>query len=99
MNIYYPRKISHDTALSNRFYNALIFCKPMIVTKNTIQGDLAEKYGVGIAIDNCETLADKLLQYRTQFNVEAYMKGRNQLLSEILEQQDEFKLSVNNFIK
>lgn len=99
MNIYYPRKTSHDTALSNRFYNALVFCKPMIVTKNTIQGDLVEKYGVGIAIENCQNLADNLLQYRAQFNVEVYMKGRNQLLSKILKEQDEFRLSVNNFIK
>lgn len=99
MNIYYPRKKSHDTALSNRFYNALIHCKPMIVTKNTIQGNLVEKYGVGIAIENCIELADKLIHYHAQFDVDKYMKGRNQLLSEILKQQNEFKLSVNDFIK
>ena len=49
MNIFYPRIITHDTALSNRFYNSLIYRKPMIVTKDTIQGDYAEKYNVGVA--------------------------------------------------
>lgn len=99
MNIYFPHKKSHDTALSNRFYNALFFCKPMIVTKNTIQGDLVEKYGVGIAIDNCIGLADRLIQYYTMFDFDKYMRGRNQLLSEILKQQEEFRSNVSAFIK
>lgn len=98
LNIYYPRKLSHDTAISNRFYNSLIYCKPMIVTKDTIQGDLAEKYNVGIAISDCEGLADKLIEYQRTFNWEAYMKGRNALLKLIIEQQDEFIEMFQSFI-
>lgn len=71
----------------------------MIVTKNTIQGDLVEKYGVGIAIDNCIGLADRLIQYYTMFDFDKYMRGRNQLLSEILKQQEEFRSNVSAFIK
>lgn len=43
INIVYPLIPSHISALSNRFYNSLIHKRPMIVTKNTIQGDYAEK--------------------------------------------------------
>lgn len=98
LNIYYPRKLSHDTAISNRFYNSLIYCKPMIVTKDTIQGDLAEKYGVGIAIENCEELANKLVEYQRTFNLETYMKGRNALLKLIIGQQDEFIERFHDFV-
>lgn len=98
LNIYYPRKLSHDTAISNRFYNSLIYCKPMIVTKDTIQGDLVEKYGVGIAIENCEGLADKLIEYQRTFNLETYMEGRNALLELIIGQQDEFVEMFHSFV-
>lgn len=98
LNIYYPRKLSHDTAISNRFYNSLIYCKPMIVTKDTIQGDLVEKYGVGIAIENCEGLADKLIEYQRTFNLATYMKGRNALLELIIGQQDEFVEMFHSFV-
>lgn len=98
LNIYYPRKLSHDTAISNRFYNSLIYCKPMIVTKDTIQGDLVEKYGVGIAIANCEGLADKLIEYQRTFNLGTYMEGRNALLKLIIGEQDEFIDMFHSFV-
>lgn len=98
LNIYYPRKLSHDTAISNRFYNSLIYCKPMIVTKDTIQGDLVEEYGVGIAIANCEGLADKLIEYQRTFSLETYMEGRYSLLKLIIGQQDEFVEMFHSFI-
>ena len=63
LNIFYPRKISHDTALSNRFYNSLLYCKPMITTKDTIQGDYSEKYDVGIAVNNCSNLAQEIVAF------------------------------------
>lgn len=91
MNIYYPRKLSHDTALSNRFYNALLYYKPMIVTKNTVQGDLVEKYNLGIAIENCDDLPTKLERYIEQFDQEAFVRGRQQLLDIFLDDQKRFK--------
>lgn len=98
MNIFYPRVITHDTALSNRFYNSLIFKKPMIVTKNTTQGDFAEKYQVGVAIDNCHNLDVELLSFlKTDFH--AYSERCNNLLKTFLKDQDEFENAVKNFIK
>lgn len=84
MNIYYPRKLSHDTALSNRFYNALLYFKPMIVTKNTIQGDLVEKYNLGIAIENCTNLSSMIEEYLRNFDSKRFIKGRNELLNKFL---------------
>ena len=63
INIFYPQKASHVTALSNRFYNSLVFKRPMLVTKGGTQGYYVEKYGVGLAVENCNGLADKLKEY------------------------------------
>lgn len=97
MNIFYPRVITHDTALSNRFYNSLIYRKPMIVTKNTIQGDYAEKYNVGIAINDCSNLTDDLNVFIKQ-DYKAYCKRCDDLLKEYLRDQKEFVEAVKKFV-
>lgn len=97
LNIFYPRIITHDTALSNRFYNSLLYKKPMIVTKNTMQGDYAEKYGVGIAVENCENLSLELKNFLKK-NFSVYSRNCNLLLREFLAEQEKFKESFKKFI-
>ena len=97
MNIFYPRIITHDTALSNRFYNSLIYRKPMIVTKDTIQGDYAEKYQVGVAIKDCSHLTEDLKTFLQQ-DYQEYCKRCDGLLRQFLEDQQQFEAAVRKFI-
>lgn len=98
MNIFYPRVITHDTALSNRFYNSLIYKKPMIVTKNTTQGDYVEKYQVGIAMENCNNIEYEL---RCFLNLDylSYVKRCNCLLESFLKDQEDFERAVKRFVE
>lgn len=98
MNIFYPRIITHDTALSNRFYNSIIYRKPMIVTKDTIQGDYAEKYQVGVAVKDCSHLTEDLQAFLQQDYLE-YSKRCDELLRKFLEDQKEFESAVVRFVK
>ena len=98
MNIFYPRAITHDTALSNRFYNSLIYRKPMLVTKNTTQGDYAEKYQVGVAVENCNNLTADLEMF-LQNDYYLYAKRCDELLIEFLNDQNEFVEAVKQFVK
>lgn len=96
MNIFYPRVITHDTALSNRFYNSLIYKKPMIVTKNTTQGDFAEQYNVGVALENCNDLDLTLFSFlKTDYH--NYAKRCNELLKTFLNDQEKFEKAVVSF--
>lgn len=97
LNIFYPRIITHDTALSNRFYNSLIYHRPMIVTKDTCQGDFAEKYNVGIAVSNCNNLTKELKNFIEQ-DYKEYTKRCDILLREFLKDQELFEKVVINFI-
>lgn len=99
LNIFYPRKLSHDTALSNRFYSSLIFRKPFIATKDTIQGDYAEKYGVGIAITTAQELDKHLQEYIANFNCYDYEEKRNQLLQSFLNDYEIFRKAVKKFVE
>lgn len=98
MNIFYPRIITHDTALSNRFYNSLIYRKPMIVTKDTIQGDYAEMYNVGVAVTDCSNLTNDIKAFLQQ-DYKEYCKRCDGLLMEFLNDQYEFVEAVKKFVK
>lgn len=97
INIFYPRIITHDTALSNRFYNSLIYRKPMIVTKNTCQGDYAEIYDVGIALQDCSNLENELLSFMKQ-DYSAYADRCDKLLLGFLDDHRKFEKEVISFI-
>ena len=97
MNIYYPRIVTHDTALSNRFYLSLQHHRPMIVTRGTTQGDYAERYGVGIAVDDCLHLADQILAFlATDRN--AYEQRCDALLAEFMKDQERFECVITHFV-
>ena len=97
VNIFYPRSNLHDAAVSNRFYNSLIYKRPMITTKNTTQGNLCEKHDVGIALENCEGLYEKLNEFLNK-DYKEYAKRCNHLLSSFLVDQEKFEGMIENFI-
>lgn len=97
LNIYYPRKKSHDTALSNRFYSSLIFKKPMIVTKHTTQGDFVEQYRLGVALESCENLSQNLKDFLHMSYAE-YANRCNQVLKIFIKEQELFRNLLSRFI-
>ena len=99
LNIYYPRKITHDTALSNRFYNSLIFRRPMIVTKNTTQGDYVEGNRLGVALVDCNNLYNALRDFIQTENYAQYVVRCNNLLKSFLKDQELFENAVKEFVK
>ncbi len=99
INIFYPRKRSHDTAISNRFYNALIYKKPMITTVNTIQGDYVEKYKLGCAVKDCYNLAEDIKLFYRSINSSDFLSNCTKLLTEFEADYCAFERAVLNFIK
>ena len=98
VNIIYPLIPSHISALSNRFYNSLIYKRPMIVTRGTVQGDYAEQYGVGLVINNCEKLDEKILEYQKNLDFVQYQKQCHLLLKVFLIENKTFEDKVKNFL-
>ena len=99
LNIFYPRVITHDTALSNRFYNSLIYKKPMIVTKDTTQGDYVEENRLGVVLVDCSNLYDKLITFIQAEDYRKYAERCNALLKSFLKDQEVFESVVSRFIK
>jgi hypothetical protein len=97
INIVYPLIPSHISALSNRFYNSLIYKRPMIVTRNTAQGDYAQQYEVGLVVNDCNHLKDQIDEFRNNFDFQTYSKRCNTLLEEFLNEHQVFEDCVNCF--
>lgn len=98
INIFYPRVITHDTAVSNRFYNSLIYKKPMITTANTTQGDYASNYKVGIALNNCNDLINHLEEFMQANDYTQYCIRCNKLLEQFVKEQHSFENKVLSFV-
>lgn len=96
VNIYYPRIKSHETALSNRFYKSLIYKKPMIVTNRSTQGNYVEKYQLGLSLENCDYLPQDIQQFITAFDKEEFANRCDILLSEFIDDYNNF---YNNFLR
>lgn len=69
----------------------------MIVTKDTCQGAYAEKYGVGVAIRDCDNLANDLHAFLSQ-NFDAYRMRCDDLLRKFLNDQNLFVEAVKKFV-
>lgn len=98
LNIYYPYIKTHNSALSNRFYNSLIYKKPMIVNKGTTQGNYTEEYNVGIVVENCDNLACTIDSYFKSFDYYNYCNCCDKLLSSFLDDYKVFKETVIKFV-
>jgi hypothetical protein len=61
----------------------------MIVPRGTTQGDYAERYGVGIAVDDCHDLADHIRAFLAQDRA-AYEQRCDDLLAQFMEDQRRF---------
>jgi hypothetical protein len=97
LNIFYPKVLTHSTALSNRFYNALIHKKPMIVTANSIQGDYVEKYNLGLSLNDCSELDEKLLLWLQQTDFEKFCLRCNTLLKDFINDNEHLNKVIFSF--
>lgn len=97
INIYYSLEPRNRTALSNRFYNSLMYRKPMITTHGTEHGKYAEKYHVGLAVTDVSNLAAVLEDYIRQFDWNTYEEQRSKLLRRFLEDYAIFENVVRDF--
>ena len=85
------------TAISNRFYNSIMFRRPMLTRLGTIQGDYAKDYGMGVAVPDTSRLSEELVRYFEQFDWEQYEKQRLILLNRFKEDYQLFKEALIRF--
>ena len=69
----------------------------MIVTKNTTQGDFAEKFNLGVVVDDCSNLDENLRLFLKE-DYSSYVERCNKLLELFLSDQVKFEKTVKEFV-
>jgi hypothetical protein len=99
INIFFPDDIEHSAIMSNRFYLALIYKKPMIVTAGSVQATLVSEYGLGVVTSNCENLDNEINEYLSNFNYQTFCRRCNELLSIFVAEHCELERSIAEFMQ
>ena len=81
INILLPNTPEAMTQMTNRFYLGLIFRKPMMVNKDSIQAYYVEKFNLGLTISYYDNIHNELLGYFKNFNSKEFEKGCTKVLN------------------
>lgn len=97
-SLYGDFSLEVTTAIPNRYYDALIFKKPIIASKGTYLGELVEKNSVGVAVDiNDDAFYSKLKRYILTFDKCRFIKCCSRELNQIINEQESFEKQINCF--
>lgn len=99
VNILFLNYLNSDTLMSNRFYNAVVCRKPIIVNSNSYQAALVEKYHLGIVIDDYNNLDQKILTYYYTLDRDEFEAGCKSFLDFVSEDNKHFSSVIHRFCK
>lgn len=86
-------------AMSNKYYDGLIYKLPQLVEHDTYKAEQINKAKVGIALDvNDIDLKKKVIDYYYSINKNEFIKCCNDELSKILEEDKIYKERISKFI-
>jgi hypothetical protein len=96
----YPESFNNNVALANKYYDGLIFKKPLLGNIKTFSGRLIEKNEVGISLDmESPDFKDKLLNYLKNLDYDEFYNRTEQLLGLIDEEEIYYLEKIGSFIE
>lgn len=88
------------TAVPNRYYDALLFKKPIIASKGTFLGEMVQKKRLGIVVDvfhdNVESLLSSFIK---SFDPRYFLEACNKELVQILKEQNYYCAYIRKLLK
>ena len=98
-NMYDPGG-TEESAMTNKFYDGLVFTRPQVCSKGSYMGALAEKAGVGIALlPDWPDFADRLYKYYTSLDFNVFESACEKQLAQVLKEYNDGVAAVNNTVK
>ena len=85
-------------AVSNRFYDGLVYHIPQIVECGGYKGDETKRLGVGFCAEPTEDLPDRLWEYYRSFDARQFDKACECAIREILQEDDLYIQKIDDFI-
>lgn len=94
----YSNTKNNKTALPNKLYSAVANGKPILAYKGTYIADLVEEYELGIVISRMDSVGNEIKNYFHELDIEEYNNNQNKFFKKIIEENNSFKMKVNEFI-
>ena len=87
----YPYSFVNYPALANKFYDGMIMKKPMFANIRTFSGQLIDKNGLGISIDQDDShTAEKIYNYYQSFNAQEFQDNCEKFLESVIEDEKKY---------
>lgn len=86
-------------AVSNRFYDGLVYHIPQIVEAGSFKAQETARLGVGLAVDSVKDLPDRLYDYYNHLDAAAFDRACDVALREIIAEDDAFIRRIDQFIE
>ena len=86
-------------AVSNRFYDGMIYHIPQVVENDGFKPEWAKSSGIGTSIALDGNFADKLYAYYKGIDVEKFNKACQECLCTVLSEDDKYIESIDKFIE
>ena len=84
-------------AISNRFYDGLVYHIPQIVEDDGYKAGEARRLEVGLGVEPTSDLPDKLYQYYTGLDTDAFDLNCENALKEIISEDDNYIQRIDDF--
>jgi len=97
-SIYGNSTMEVRTALPNKLYDAVLYKKPILVSKGTFLGEVIGEYNLGLAVDSLDGIDNALVKYLECFDETLFLNGCEKFLHLVYKEQEEALESFNKFI-
>lgn len=96
---YYPYSFNNAKALANKYYDGIIYKKPLLGNIDTYCGKRLMEKGLGISLNlNEKDAADKVYSYISQLDMQAYDVLAEKELAEVLQEDKHYLLKIRDFL-
>lgn len=96
---YYPCSFNCNRALANKYYDCLIYKKPLIGNINTYSGRRLEQNNMGISVDlAAEGVADRIETYFRNIDLNKFHDAINTEMKHVLEEDQVYLEKIGEFI-
>ena len=96
---YYPRTFNGAKALANRYYDGMIYKKPLLGNIDTYGGKRLLEKGLGISLSLKDAdAADKVYSYISKLDIQAYSEAAEKELAEVLQDDKYYLRKIGEFL-
>lgn len=98
INVLLPEKDFVMTQMTNRFYLGILYRKPLIVNKKSIQYYFVSKYNLGFGVHLNDDLNFNLNRYLNSFDPMLFETGCREMIKDILKDIDYFENKIKDVL-